>query len=115
MTKTKRPSVRKTPPDPVIFERRRDWGARVLVELKARRKTPEWLGAAVGYGTPSSMRQVINGHQGVSRDVYRKIVSLLPELQCVPAPPMKVDRQGRGAPGPHKPHDYPKLGPVEQE
>lgn len=103
---------RKKPPHPVIFETRRDWGARLLVELKRIRKTPEWLGALVGYKVPSSMRQVINGHQGMSREVYERIIAAMPEMRDVAAPPMTRERKGLGAYGPHKPHDYPKLGPI---
>ena len=83
-----------------------------MVELHAIKKTAEWLGEAVGYEVHSSMRQVINGHQGVSREVYDKILALVPEMAGVRPPPMARDRQGVGAPGPHKAHDYPKLGPI---
>lgn len=106
-----RRSVRKNPPDPVIFERRCDWGGRLLAELGKMRKTPQWLGRRVGYRTPSSMRQVINGHQGISRAVYERVLDVVPAMRSVPAPPMFRESQGTGAPGPHKPHDYPKLGP----
>lgn len=105
-------SKRKTKPDPEVFEARRNWGARLLLELRALRKTPEWLGAQVGYAMPESMIQVINGHQGVSREVYASILRVVPEMHAVAPPPMRRVAKGSGAPGPHKPHDYPRLGPI---
>lgn len=107
-----KPTQRKTPPPDDVLEARRTWGGRLLVELNAIKKTPEWLGEQVGYQVPSSMRQVINGHQGISREVYDKIVDLIPEMAGVQPPPMVREKQGLGAPGPHKAHDYPKIGPV---
>jgi hypothetical protein len=82
------------------------------------RQTPEWLGARVGYKVPSSMRQVINGHQGVSQEVYNKILKLVPEMKPelggIKKPPITKKKQGRGAYGHHKVHDYPKTGPVSE-
>lgn len=106
-------SKRKTAPPDDVLEARRTWGGRLLVELNCIRKTPEWLGEQVGYSTPSSMRQVINGHQGISLEIYNKILEVVPEMRGVEPPPMNKDYQGEGAPGPHKQHDYPKLGSLE--
>jgi len=107
-----KPTMRKTAPLNVILEARRTWGGRLLVELNCIRKTVMWLGKEVGYKLPGSMRQVVNGHQGVSREVYGKILKLVPEMGGVTPPPMTKDGQGKGAPGPHKVHKYPKLGPL---
>jgi len=107
-----KPTKRKTAPSDDVFEARRTWGGRLLVELNAIKRAPEWLGEQVGYEVPTSMRQVINGHQGISHEVYEKIVNLVPEMEGVAPPPMVRDRQGTGAPGPHKAHDYPKIGPI---
>jgi len=109
-----KPSKRKTPPRNDVFEARRTWGGRLLVELNGIHKTPEWLGEMVGYSTPSSMRQVINGHQGISREVYEKILYYVPEMRNVTEPLMTKEKQGCGAPGPHKEHEYPKLGDQEK-
>ena len=112
-TKTKR----KNPPNAVVFEHRRSWGARLLVELNSLRKDSEWLANQIGFKEPNSMRQIINGHQPMSLETYKRIVELVPEMKDVPVlahflftddPSMKA-----GAPGPHKKHDYPKLGPRE--
>lgn len=112
-TKTKR----KNPPHAVIFEHRRTWGARLLVELNSLRKDPEWLGEAIGFKEPGSIRQIINGHQPMSLETYRNIIALVPEMMDVPVlahfvfapdPSMKA-----GSPGTHKKHRYPKLGPRE--
>jgi hypothetical protein len=108
----RRKSVRKRPPDPTVFEYRKLWGARLLAELRARKKTPEWLGREIGYRVPGSMRQVINGHQGISKEQYEKVLRVIPEMAAVLAPPMRAIRKGRGSPGPHKKHAYPKLGPI---
>lgn len=94
------------PPDGLVCIRRM-FGAAIVAALKMIGKSPEWLGRRVGYSTPSSMRQVINGHQGMSVAVYRKVIEELPVLAFVAAPPMNIERQGKGAPGPHKEHDYP--------
>ncbi len=110
-----KPTLRKTAPAPEVLEARRTWGGRLLVELNGLRKTSAWLGKRVGYKLPGSMRQVINGHQGVSIEVYKKILRAVPAMKKVDPPPMRKSRQGKGAPGPHKPHDYPKLGPVNGE
>jgi hypothetical protein len=107
-----KPSLRKTAPRDDVFEARRTWGGRLLVELNAVKQTPEWLGAQVEYEVPSSMRQVINGHQGISREVYEKILQLLPEMVGVAEPPIAREKQGVGAPGPHKTHVYPKIGSI---
>lgn len=109
-----KPSKRKTAPAKEIFEARRTWGGRLLVELNAINRTQEWLGEQVGYKVPSSMRQVVNGHQGISVEVYRKILELIPEMKGVAPPPMFKRSLGVGAPGPHKAHDYPKIGPIAQ-
>lgn len=106
-TVEKRDSLRQTPPDPVTFEWRRMWGGRLLLELNSINKKPEWLGRQVGYDNPSSMRQVINGHQGISREVYDAICEVFPDLLKIFAPPMTKERKGPGAKGPHKDHDYP--------
>ena len=108
-----KPTKRKTAYPDEVVEALRNWGGRLALELRALRKTPEWLGERVGYAMPSSMRQVTNGHQGVSKEVYRRILRLVPEMRGVPAPPMVKRFKGQGAPGPHKPHDYPVLGPIE--
>ncbi len=107
-----KPTKRKTAPRDEILEARRNWGGRLLVELNAIKRTPEWLGEQVGYEVHSSMRQVINGHQGISREVYEKILQLVPEMDGVPEPPIAREKQGVGAPGPHKTHSYPKLGSI---
>lgn len=109
-----KPTKRKTRPADQVFEARRTWGGRLLVELNALHKTPEWLGVKVGYRTPSSMRQVINGHQGVSREVLEKIIEVMPEMADIGIeyPLGKVDERGTGARGIHKPHEYPRIGPV---
>ena len=111
---------RQQPPDPVVFEHRRSWGARLLVELNAIKKTSEWLAGEVGFSEPGSMRQIINGHQGISLEVYQLIVKAVPEMRDVPVlahfaqlSSTAVRARGRGAPGPHKEHAYPKLGPRE--
>lgn len=101
-------SKRQTPPKEEIFSQRQAWGARLRHELERIGQTPEWLGQQVGYQTHSSMRQVINGHQGCSREVYDKILQFVPEMTAVPAPPMSKEKQGAGAPGQHKTHNYPK-------
>lgn len=106
-------SLRKTPAHPRVQARRVRWGARVRAELENIGRSPLWLGRQVRYKNPASMRQVVNGHQGISRAIYNKIILLLPGLRRISAPPIMVERQGRGAPGPHKKHDYPKLGPKE--
>lgn len=60
------------------------------------------------------MRQIINGHQPMSLETYKKIIEAVPEMLDVPVlahfvfsddPSMKS-----GALGPHKKHVYPKLG-----
>lgn len=107
-----KPSKRKTAPPDEVLEARRTWGGRLFVELNSIKRTPEWLGEQVGYEVPSSMRQVINGHQGISREIYEKILILVPEMAGVPQPPIAREKQGAGAPGPHKPHSYPKLGAI---
>jgi hypothetical protein len=107
-----KPTLRKTAPRDDVLEARRTWGGRLLVELNSIKKTAEWLGERVGYDVPTSMRQVVNGHQGISREVYDKIVGLVPEMEGVPEPPIARDKQGIGAPGPHKAHAYPKIGPI---
>lgn len=104
---------RKEPPADTVLEQRRTWGGRLLVELNGIHKTPEWLGEGVGYSVPGSMRQVINGHQGISEEVYQKVLELVPEMRGVARPPITKPRKGPGAPGPHKDHDYPKLGSIE--
>ena len=88
-----KPTLRKTAPRDDVLEARRTWGGRLLVELNAIKRTPEWLGELVGYDVPSSMRQVINGHQGVSREVYEKILGLVPEMEGVTPPPAGPDEQ----------------------
>ena len=113
-----KPTQRKHPPRPPKFEVRRTWGGRLLVELNAIKKTPEWLGVRIGYSTPSSMRQVINGHQGISREVYEKILKVMPEMRGVSELfnlPLyfQVEEQGLGAYGKHKPHEYPPIGSPE--
>ena len=109
-----RPKItkRKQPPSQAVYEARRTWGGRLLVELNSIKKNPKWLGAKVGYKLPGSMSQVINGHQGISREVYEKIVAIVPEMGVIEPPPMTVEEQGGGAPGPHKQHEYPKIGPI---
>ena len=107
-----KPTMRKTAPPDDVLEARRNWGGRLLLELNAIKKTAEWLGEEVGYKVPSSMVQVVNGHQGISREVYDKVVALVPEMKGVKEPPMVRERQGAGAPGPHKAHAYPKIGPI---
>lgn len=82
-----------------------------MLELNAARKKPEWLGKLVGFKKPSSIRQIINGHHGPSREVYDKICEVFPELQRIFAPPMMKVAQGPGAYGPHKDHDYPAGSP----
>lgn len=106
-------SKRKTAPPNDVLEARRTWGGRLLVELNSINKSPEWLGEKVGYKVPGSMRQVINGHQGISYEVYADILEHVPEMRGVKPPPMNKGKKGKGAPGPHKDHDYPKLGPLE--
>ena len=104
---------RKNPPNPVVLEHRRNWGARLLVELNSLRKTPEWLGEQIGFAEPSSLRKIINGHQPPSAEVVVKIITLVPEMMDVPILPHFLfgrQAQGAGAPGPHKKHAYPKLG-----
>jgi hypothetical protein len=71
-------------------------------------KTVSWLGVQVGYSTPTSMHQVVNGHQGVSREVYEKILAIVPSMSKLPPPPIKAEKQGLGAYGKHKKHNYPK-------
>lgn len=110
----KLPSKRQKPPPDHVFDLRRTWGGRLLVELNSARKTPEWLGRQVGYETPSSMRQVINGHQGISVAVYKKICRVLPIMRTVFEPPMVERYQQRGSPGPHRKHVYPP-GPYKIE
>lgn len=110
-------SKRKNPPNPVVLEHRRTWGARLSIELNSLRKTPKWLGEQIGFKTPRSIRQIINGHQPMSLEVYKKIIELVPEMMDVPVLAHFVfsadPSQKKGAPGPHKPHNYPKLGPRE--
>lgn len=104
---------RKNPPNAVVLEHRRTWGARLLVELNSLRKEPEWLGTQIGFAEPSSIRQIINGHQPMSLEVFMKIIEAVPEMRDVPVlPHFLFGRQamGTGAPGPHKTHAYPKLG-----
>jgi len=108
-----KPSKRANPPRTQLTEARRNWGGRLLLELVAIRKDAIWLGEQVGYSTPSSMRQVVNGHQGISLQVYKKIIRLVPEMRGVPRPPLTRERQGLGAYGKHKKHEYPKLGTLE--
>ncbi len=108
-TKTKR----KRPPNPVIYENRRNWGGRLLLELNSLGKSVAWLGEKVGYKNPMSMHQVINGHQGYSQEIYERIIKLVPEMRDVVAPRPTKPGVGTGAPGPHKNHDYPKLGSRE--
>lgn len=108
-TKTKR----KNPPNAVVFEHRRTWGARLLVELNSLRKDSEWLAAKIGFKEPNSIRQIINGHQPMSLEVYKKIIELVPEMMDVPVLAHFIfgkQELGTGAPGPHKAHAYPKLG-----
>lgn len=105
------PTKRDPPPDPVIFEKRRRWGSRLRTELASLGKKPEWLGREVGYSTYGSIRQVMNGHQGMSREVYDKILVLVPAMKRFREPPIRRERQGLGAYGKHKKHNYPKLGP----
>ena len=109
-TKTKR----KNPPHAVVFEHRRTWGARLLVELNSLRKTSEWLADEIGFKEPNSIRQIINGHQPMSLEVYKKIITAVPEMMDVPVLAHFIfaedTSQGAGAPGPHKTHAYPKLG-----
>lgn len=104
---------RKTAPPKWLFEARRTWGGRLLLELYCLNKTPAWLGGKVGYSIPGSMNQVIHGHHGVSRTVYEKILRWVPEMKGVPYPSPRKKLQGCGAPGPHKEHEYPELGPLE--
>jgi hypothetical protein len=107
----KKPSLRKPAPDPVVFEHRRQWGSRLRTELLSIGKSVEWLGTEVGYKKPGSMHQVLNGHHGISRAVFDRILVLVPAMETLPAPPMKKERLGPGARGPHKKHVYPKTGP----
>lgn len=107
----KKLSMRKTAPDPVVFEHRRQWGSRLRTEVLSIGKSAEWLGAEVGYKTPGSMRQVLHGHHGISREVFDRICVLVPAMESLPAPPMNKVRLGPGARGPHKKHVYPKTGP----
>lgn len=95
---------------PGVVAFRKKWGSQLRDALRARKKTPEWLGAKVGYRLHSSMRQVVNGHQGVSQEVFNKILRAVPEMKKVPPPPMSVEKQGIGAPGPHKKHVHHFLG-----
>lgn len=113
-TKTRR----KKPPSPVVFEHRRSWGARLLVELNAIRKDRDWLTKEIGLDHPNSIHQIINGHQGISMEVYQRIVEAVPEMRDVPvlahfALPDGMKEKQRGAAGIHKTHNYPKLGPRE--
>lgn len=106
-------SKRKNPPNAVVLEHRRTWGARLLVELNSLRKTPEWLGEQLGFKEHSSTRQIINGHQPMSLEVYMKIIELVPEMMDVPVLTHFLwgrQAMGTGALGPHKAHAYPKLG-----
>lgn len=106
-------SKRKNPPNPVVLEHRRTWGARLLVELNSLRKTPEWLGESIGFKEPGSIRQIINGHQPMSLETYRYIIAFVPEMRDVPVLAHFVltgSKMGAGAPGKHAPHKYPKLG-----
>jgi hypothetical protein len=105
-TKTKR----KKPPHPVIFEYRRNWGARLLLELNSLKMTPEQLGEKIDYDEPRSIRQIINGHQGISMEMYVRIIKVVPEMRDVPVLFMHARAKQRGSPGPHRDHRYPKLG-----
>lgn len=107
-------SQRQNPPPTKTLNERRTWGGRLLVELNSVGRSPEWLGEQVGYNTPSSMRQVINGHQGVSREVYDKILLVLPVMAHVFVPPLKKERQGNGSGSKHKEHDYPPGSHVKK-
>lgn len=83
------------------------WAQFLFVALKAMGKTPRWLGERVGYHMPQSMHQVVNGHQGISQEVYEAILVHVPAMRYVPPPPIKVVKKAKGARGIHKPHDYP--------
>lgn len=98
-------SQRATPPPPPAF---RAWAEHLFRALKALNRTPVWLGMRVGYRNPKSMHQVVNGHQGVSRAVYEAILRYVPAMRLVAPPPIRRERKGRGAFGPHKPHEYPE-------
>lgn len=103
----------------------KEWRARLREALRVQGVTPEWLGEMVGYKLPSSMRQVVNGYQGVSREVYDRILRAVPAMRNVAEPPIWCDKQRPGALGPHKPHNYPRgthrrvmvesSGPLETE
>lgn len=105
-----RKSRRRTQRDPVVAEYWRTWGARLRLELRSMGKDWRWLGEQVYPNRPSSIRQVLNGHQGMSREAFNKVLELVPAMRTHWEPPIFVEAQGVGAPGPHKPHDYPNLG-----
>lgn len=107
MESAKKDSRRRNPPSQELLAERRAWGAALNDALQKRGLSPQWLGKVVGYKVPDSLRQVINGHHGVSREIYGRIVSEIPEMASVKMPPMWREKQGPGAPGPHKPHEYP--------
>lgn len=110
---------RKKPPSAEVMEARRNWGGRLLLELNSvcKKRTDaerrEWLAEQIGYRNPLSVGQLITGQNGPSYEVYLRILEVLPEMQGVPAPPIEKLERGTGAPGPHKKHDYPKLGALE--
>ncbi len=102
-------SKRKTPKNEKNQALWSAWGAKLREELKELGQTPTWLGEQVGYEVPSSINQVINGHQGCAREIYDRIVDLVPEMHKdkIAPPPFSREKQGAGSPGQHKTHNYP--------
>lgn len=99
---------RKNPPDPALFQARRAFGQHIQDRLDWAKMSRKTLAVLLGYGHPASANQLITGQQGMSVEVYYRLLEVFPALRAVPVPPMTKVRRGHGSPGPHKPHEYPQ-------
>lgn len=100
-------SKRKNPPPPEVVRARQEWGQHLQDALTEAGMTRQTLGFLIGYKHVKAADQLVTGQNGPSMLVYTRILSVLPPMRLVPPPPIRKFKS-RGAPGPHKPHDYPE-------
>jgi hypothetical protein len=100
-------SKRKNPPPPEVVAARQAWGQHLQDALTEAGMTRKALGFLIGYKHPTAADQLVTGQNGPSRFVYHRICDVLPAMKLVDPPPMRK-LKSRGAPGPHKKHEYPE-------
>ncbi len=100
-------SKRKNPPPPEVVQARKTWGQHLQDALTEAGMTRKALGFLIGYKHVTAADQLVTGQNGPSLVTYTRILAVLPAMKLVEPPPIRKVKS-RGAPGPHKKHEYPE-------